>query len=140
MYAETNMRRMILQIDENNEKRVEYKLHPMNKKERQFVHELSDLYNIYSTGRDIEPNRYLILVAEKGKYYKVRFRYSCSGKAGYARFLLIARFGLKVISYFNNVGSKNRDKWFDDTIRGYSFFYPAVPSIARGRIFFILVF
>ena len=60
------MRRMILQIDETNEKRVEYKLQPMNKKERQFVHELSDLYNIYSTGRDIEPNRYLVLIAEKG--------------------------------------------------------------------------
>ena len=66
VYAETNMRRMILQIDETNEKRVEYKLQPMNKKERQFVHELSDLYNIYSTGRDIEPNRYLVLIAEKG--------------------------------------------------------------------------
>ena len=82
MYAETNMRRMILQIDENNEKRVEYKLHPMNKKERQFVHEVSDLYNIYSTGRDIEPNRYLILVAEKGNDQKFLFRYSCSGKVG----------------------------------------------------------
>jgi len=67
VYAETNMRRMILQIDETNEKRVEYKLQPMNKKERQFVHELSDLYNIYSTGRDIEPNRYLVLIAEKGR-------------------------------------------------------------------------
>lgn len=67
VYAETNMRRMILQLEESNEKRVEYKLQPMNKRERNFVHELSDIYNIYSTGRDIEPKRYLLLVADKGR-------------------------------------------------------------------------
>ena len=43
---------MVEQLDEGDEKRVEYRLEPMNKRERLFVHELSDLYSIYSTGRD----------------------------------------------------------------------------------------
>ena len=64
---ETNLRRMVEQVDEGDEKRIEYKLDPMNKRERLFVHELSDLYSIYSTGRDIEPNRYLLLIADRGK-------------------------------------------------------------------------
>ena len=59
----------MLQLEETNEKKVEYKIHPMNKNERMFVHELSDIYNIYSTGRDIEPNRYLTLIADKGPFY-----------------------------------------------------------------------
>ena len=67
MYVETNLRRMVEQVDEGDEKRIEYKLDPMNKRERLFVHELSDLYSIYSTGRDIEPNRYLLLIADRGK-------------------------------------------------------------------------
>ena len=57
---------MVEQLDEGDEKGVEYRLEPMNKRERLFVHELSDLYSIYSTGRDIEPNRYLLLIADKG--------------------------------------------------------------------------
>ena len=64
---ETNLRRLVEQLEESNEKRIEYKLEPMNKRERLFVHELSDLYSIYSTGRDIEPNRYLLLIADKGR-------------------------------------------------------------------------
>ena len=67
VYVETNLRRMVEQVDEGDEKRIEYKLDPMNKRERLFVHELSDLYSIYSTGRDIEPNRYLLLIADRGK-------------------------------------------------------------------------
>lgn len=67
VYVETNLRRMVEQLDEGDEKRVEYRLEPMNKRERVFAHELSDLYSIYSTGRDIEPNRYLLLIADKGK-------------------------------------------------------------------------
>ena len=59
---------MVEQVDEGDEKRIEYKLDPMNKRERLFVHELSDLYSIYSTGRDIEPNRYLLLIADRGSY------------------------------------------------------------------------
>ena len=66
VYVETNLRRMVEQVDEGDEKRIEYKLDPMNKRERLFVHELSDLYSIYSTGRDIEPNRYLLLIADRG--------------------------------------------------------------------------
>ena len=68
VYVETNLRRMVEQVDEGDEKRIEYKLDPMNKRERLFVHELSDLYSIYSTGRDIEPNRYLLLIADRGSY------------------------------------------------------------------------
>ena len=60
------------QLEEGDEKRIEYKLEPMNKRERLFVHELSDLYSIYSTGRDIEPNRYLLLIADKGKFRSFR--------------------------------------------------------------------
>ena len=67
IYVETNLRRLVEQLEESNEKRIEYKLEPMNKRERLFVHELSDLYSIYSTGRDIEPNRYLLLIADKGR-------------------------------------------------------------------------
>lgn len=67
VYVETNLRRMVEQLNESDEKRLEYKLDPMNKRERMFVHELSDLYSVYSTGRDIEPNRYLLLIADRGK-------------------------------------------------------------------------
>ena len=66
VYVETNLRRMVHELEESGDKKVEYKLHPMNKNERQFVHELSDLYCIYSTGRDIAPNRYILLIADKG--------------------------------------------------------------------------
>jgi hypothetical protein len=67
VYVETNLRRMCHELDESGDKKVEYKLNPMNKNQRQFVHELSDLYSIYSTGRDIAPNRFIFLVADKGK-------------------------------------------------------------------------
>ena len=64
---------MVEQLDEGDEKRVEYRLEPMNKRERLFVHELSDLYSIYSTGRDIEPNRYLLLIADKGCFLLINY-------------------------------------------------------------------
>ena len=70
VYVETNLRRMVEQLNESDEKRLEYKLDPMNKRERMFVHELSDLYSVYSTGRDIEPNRYLLLIADRGQFWK----------------------------------------------------------------------
>ena len=67
---------MVEQLDEGDEKRVEYRLEPMNKRERVFAHELSDLYSIYSTGRDIEPNRYLLLIADKGAFYNAKTCFS----------------------------------------------------------------
>lgn len=67
LMVETNLRRLSLQIDETAEKKLEYNLPSMNKKERQFVHELSDLFGIRSTGRDCEPHRFITLTAEKGK-------------------------------------------------------------------------
>ena len=73
---------MVEQVDEGDEKRIEYKLDPMNKRERLFVHELSDLYSIYSTGRDIEPNRYLLLIADRGSFLCVYlFIADSSGKS-----------------------------------------------------------
>ena len=67
---------MVEQLDEGDEKRVEYRLEPMNKRERVFAHELSDLYSIYSTGRDIEPNRYLLLIADKGSFLQCQKLFS----------------------------------------------------------------
>ncbi|CBY21125.1 unnamed protein product [Oikopleura dioica] len=65
--VETNLRRLAKQCEEAPEKGTfEYNLPPMNKKERMFVHELSDFYNIESKGRGAEPKRHLLLVAVKG--------------------------------------------------------------------------
>ena len=58
MMVETNLRRLATQVEEGCDKKLDYNLPPMNKKERLFVHELSDFYNITSQGRDIEPNRW----------------------------------------------------------------------------------
>ena len=78
--VETNLRRLAKQCEEAPGKGTfEYNLPPMNKKERMFVHELSDFYNIESkgkisfcrnikpfVGRGMEPKRHLLLVAVKG--------------------------------------------------------------------------
>jgi hypothetical protein len=50
--VETNLRRLAKQCEEAPGKGTfEYNLPPMNKKERMFVHELSDFYNIESKGK-----------------------------------------------------------------------------------------
>lgn len=76
--VESNLRRLAQLCEEAAERaKFEYNLPPMNKKERMFVHELSDLYGIHSqgnpvkgypsTGREIEPNRYITLIADRGR-------------------------------------------------------------------------
>lgn len=67
LLVETNLRRLAQQVEEGSDKKLEYNLPSMTKRERMFVHELSDFFNIRSQGRDIEPNRFITLTAEKGK-------------------------------------------------------------------------
>lgn len=67
LLVETNLRRLAQQVEEGVDKKLEYNLPSMSKRERMFVHDLSDYFNIRSTGRDAEPNRFIMLTAEKGK-------------------------------------------------------------------------
>merc|ERR1712228_344258 len=67
LLVETNLRRLAQQVEEGTNKKLDYNLPSMTKRERMFVHELSDHFNIKSQGRDAEPNRFITLTAEKGK-------------------------------------------------------------------------